>query len=105
MLRACLGLALGLALFSFAAAEGRYPDSAEATRSVTIVRVQWVADYAEADAVCSKLGNEEAKGTILACYHIPTGTIVAVQPSSFNDWQNLAILGHEFWHALGASHP
>lgn len=105
MLRACLGLALGLALFSFAAAEGKYPDHAEATRTVTIVRVQWVADYAAADAACSALDNTPAEGKILACFHPATSTIIAVQPSSFNDWQNLAILGHEFWHALGASHP
>lgn len=107
MLRACSGLALALALFSFSARADQYPDHAAATRTVVIVRVVWVANHAEANAICNKLAGTapDPKSTTLACYHPATSTIYTVQPSSFNDLYNLMILGHEFWHALGAEHP
>lgn len=105
MLRACLKLLFGAAFFSSAWATSHYPDEAHATRRTVIVRVEWMADQAEADRVCSKLAGEQPTGKILACYMPSNGTIYAVQPKSFNDLYGLMILGHEFWHALGAEHP
>jgi hypothetical protein len=98
------GLALtGLALFSSSFAQ--YPDHAEATLNTTTVTVVWLPDFETADLVCGYIGGIPKQGTILACYAYLTHTIYAVQPSSFNDQYRLMILGHEFWHALGAEHP
>lgn len=97
------GLALaGLALFSSAA---QYPDHAQSTRTTTTVHIVWLPDFETADLVCGYIGGVPSSGTILACYVYSTQTIYAVQPTSFNDQFHLMILGHEFWHALGAEHP
>lgn len=102
MKRLITGLVLsGLALFSFA----WYPPHASSTRTETTVRVKWLPDFETVDLVCSFIDKTKPKGNILACYLEQNHTIYAVQPESFNDTAHLAILGHEFWHALGAEHP
>lgn len=95
------------AFFSFMALSAntaQYPDEAHATHEVVIVRVQW-GTPAEVDKICAGINGEKPEGKIYACYHRYSRTIYAPQPRSFNDWWRLAILGHEFWHALGAEHP
>lgn len=100
--RLIAGLLFGVALFSSAA---QYPNRAQATRTTVTVNVVWLPDFATANQVCGMLGQPAPTGTILACYHPASNTIYAVQPTSFNDEFHLTILGHEFWHALGAEHP
>lgn len=98
------GLVLsGLALFSFAS--DHYPPHAKSTRTDVTVHVRWIPDHATLDLLCAFLMDELAEGRILACFDRSTTTIYAVEPSSFNDLLHLSILGHEFWHALGAEHP
>lgn len=117
MSRALVGLLLGVALFSGPAAQlaqpapvgvqdiHHYPPSAKSTQTTVTVNVVWLPDQATVDAVCSGLAGEPATGNTLACYSTPSNVIYAVEPTSFNDHFNLMILGHEFWHALGATHP
>lgn len=87
----------------------QYPDEAHATLTTVTVRVVWLADYAEANRVCHMINKEridpEDKTRILACYWPMNNTIYAVQPKNFNDEFALMVLGHEFWHSLGAEHP
>ena len=68
------------------------------TKTQVNAQVRWVG-VEEARAVCK--GGE-------ACYfESATGNadlIVAVQPKDFNDERRIMILGHEFFHALGAQH-
>lgn len=103
------GLVFGLALFfvcsGWASNAAAYPDHAESTLTDVTVHVAWLPDYATVDAACAALDGEIADGTILACYYPPDHLIIAVEPTSFNDHFNLSIIGHEFWHALGAKHP
>jgi len=105
MTRFLLGLLFGVALFSLHASAAPYPDKAQSTVTTTTVHVVWVKDYKTADFVCSIVQGEKPTGNILACYFPAYSAIVAVEPTSFNDYQHLMILGHEFWHALGAQHP
>lgn len=108
MTRFLIGLLFGVALF-FAyinhAYAAKYPDEAKSTLKDVTVHVMWYPDYGTVDLVCSYIAGSKPEGTILACYEYATSTIHAVEPSSFNDQFNLMILGHEFWHALGATHP
>lgn len=96
-------LLLGGALFS--AKADRYPDSAKSTRNVTTVRVLWLKDFVEVDIACTFLNNESPGQGVKGCYSESRNLIIAVEPTSFNDHYRLMILGHEFWHALGAEHP
>ena len=92
-------------LSAFIAQAQQYPDHAQSTRTTVIVKVIWYETRAAVDIACSELREEPAEGNILACYDPRTRTIHAVEPVSFNDLLGLTILGHEFWHALGAEHP
>lgn len=89
-------------VLSFAA---HYPDRAKSTETTVIVNVVWYETREAVDAACAKMSGTEPEGNILACYNYRTSTIHAVEPTSFNDLFGLTILGHEFWHALGATHP
>lgn len=99
-----LGLLFGVALFSAQAAD-RYPPSAKSTRTTVTVHVVWLENQKTVDAVCSTLAGGSPEGKIAGCYFETNSTIYTVQPKSFNDTYWLSILGHEFWHALGAEHP
>lgn len=57
--------------------------------------------------MCSfMMGRDPADpGRVVGCYNPSSSTIYAVEPRNFNDTTYLEILGHEFWHALGAEHP
>lgn len=79
----------------------RYPDSASATRTEVTVRVHF-GTQEEISTLC-RFYDPARRNAITSCYF--AGTIYAVQPTSFNDTTRLMILGHEFWHALGATHP
>lgn len=85
-----------------------YPPHAESNRTTVLVHIIWFKTFREVDAACKALSNEPPSigdEMIVGCYYYPTLTIYAVEPHSFNDEQRLEILGHEFWHALGAQHP
>lgn len=103
-MRLLTGLLFGVALFSVSAS-AKYPDEAHSTKDTTTVHVVWLPDHRTVDIVCSFFGRDKPTGNILACYLSSTSTIYAVEPKSFNDDFALMILGHEFWHALGAEHP
>ena len=94
---------LAFSVCSAAPPKGPYPDHAEGTRTTVTVHVVWLADIATVNKVCSYL--IERSSAIVGCYDPSTTTIYAVQPRNFNDRFYLEILGHEFWHALGAEHP
>lgn len=83
----------------------QYPDHAEATRSRVTVNVVWLPTFRDVHALCAFLIENEPKNGYVGCYDPVTNTIYAVQPANFNDKTRLEILGHEFWHALGAEHP
>lgn len=74
-----------------------------ATVKTTTVYIQWVRNKAEGNRVCVSKGAPEYSG---ACAYGTTDScnIVAIQPKDFNDTEALAVLGHEFWHCLGAKH-
>lgn len=81
----------------------QYPDHAQSTETVTNVRVVWL-DPALVDKACRSKDAPDDE-VYLGCYDPSTHTIYAPEPRSFNDRWRLSILGHEFWHALGAKHP
>ena len=83
--------------------QGQYPDSAKSTRTTVTVNVVWLPSFKAVNALCEFLA--EKQGMIVGCYDSRTETIYAVEPENFNDAFHLEILGHEFWHALGAMHP
>lgn len=99
-----LGLLFGVALFSAQAAD-RYPPTAKSTRTTVTVNIVWLENQKIVDAVCSALADSAPTGRIAGCYSEVYSTIYTVEPRSFNDNYWLVILGHEFWHALGADHP
>lgn len=99
-----LGLLFGVALFSAHAAD-RYPPYAKSTRTTVTVKVVWLENQKIVDAICSTLAGQKPTGAIAGCFLESSMTIYAVEPKSFNDNYLLSILGHEFWHALGAEHP
>lgn len=105
MFRNLFGLLFGVALSLSAAATNHYPPTASGTRTTVTVRVIWLDSFKHVDVFCSWLAKETPQQSILGCYDPSTVTIFAVQPTSFNDVHKLEILGHEFWHALGAQHP
>ena len=108
MRRLAKKLLLGAAfLFALPVFADRYPEHAEADRRAVYVKVEWQPDWDTVNKLCAKLINVPLPddGVFLACYNSETHTIYAVQPRNFNDERRLAILGHEFWHALGARHP
>lgn len=86
---------------------GQYPDEATSTRTTVTVQVVWLDTTAAVNTYCSFLMNQPipTDGVIVGCYDPSTMTIYAVEPKNFNDRYRLEILGHEFWHALGATHP
>lgn len=85
------------------APQGQYPDRAKSTKTKVTVTLVWLPDFPAVHAMCSFL--MEANSMIVGCFDSRTNTIYAVEPQNFNDHFRLEILGHEFWHALGAEHP
>jgi hypothetical protein len=81
---------------------GQYPDEAKSTRTTVTVHVVWLPSFEAVHAVCTF---QMAERGVVGCYDPSTQTIYAVEPRNFNDNFLLEILGHEFWHALGAEHP
>jgi len=70
------------------------------TRDTVTIRVQWVASEDEAArGLCQGGGG---------CYFKNSGDgpdlIIAPKPKNFDDRRALLILGHEVFHALGATH-
>lgn len=91
-------------LFPLVVASGQYPDSAKSTKTTVTVHVVWLPSFKAVDAFCS-LDMPKGDGKIVGCFDPKVNTIYAVEPKNFNDAVRLEILGHEFWHALGARHP
>lgn len=91
-------------LFASFAIGDRYPDHAVADKTTVTVNVVWLPSFAATDRFC-QLPKHDENTIVYACYNPEKNTIYAVQPSSFNDHFKLEVLGHEFWHALGARHP
>lgn len=81
----------------------QYPDEAHATKNSVFVKVNWM-EPAEVNKYCNG-GIVSDEYVILGCYDPKTNSIYVPQPRNFNDTDRLEILGHEFWHALGAEHP
>jgi hypothetical protein len=94
------GVAFFLPLLAFA---NQYPDEAKSTRTTVTVHIVWLPNFEAVHAICS-FYLPHLQG-IVGCYNPITSTIYAVEPTNFNDHLRLEILGHEFWHALGAQHP
>ena len=94
-------------LSTFAVASNQYPDKASSTRTTVTVHIVWLPHFKATNYWCSFLSGSliPTDGTIVGCYDPSTSTIYAVEPQNFNDLTRLEILGHEFWHALGAMHP
>jgi hypothetical protein len=66
----------------------------------------WLPTLKDANAACAaQIGADPTTTRIYACYNSDSHIIYAVEPTSFNDHFGLEVLGHEFWHALGATHP
>lgn len=109
MSSSCLSRFIVGTLFALGANVGwseYYPDRAESDRTDITIHIIWLKNYAEVSRACSELeGIYPPKSIIYGCYFRMANTIYAVQPESFNDYEHLVILGHEFWHALGAEHP
>lgn len=82
----------------------QYPEHAKSTRTSVTVTVVWMDNFRAVNAVCTYL-MQAPQRAIVGCFDPSTNTIYAVEPASFNDATRLEILGHEFWHALGAVHP
>lgn len=99
-----LGVAFLFALPTFA---GQYPDEAKSIYTTVIVHVVWLPSFDVTNLFCSHIMNKpiSTEGKIVGCYDRGNQTIYAVEPRNFNDLKRLSILGHEFWHALGAEHP
>ncbi len=101
-------LLFGVAFFlSIPALAAQYPEEAKSTRTTVTVHVVWLRSFDAVNHFCSFLMDQPipTDGVIVGCYDDSTKTIYAVEPGNFNDEKRLEILGHEFWHALGASHP
>lgn len=102
-------LLTGAAFFLPLALADQYPDHAKSTRTTVTVNIAWLPTYQAVNAMCSFIDHTpivHGNGMIfVGCYEPSTQTIYAVEPTSFNDLKRLTILGHEFWHALGAEHP
>lgn len=79
----------------------RYPAHSEATHTEVTVKV-YFGTQEEISTLCQLYDFGHNRTGITSCYY--AGTIYAVQPENFNDTDRLMILGHEFWHALGAKH-
>lgn len=103
------GAAFLFLLAALPAVAGQYPDEAHSTRRATFVRVVWMPSLMAVNHMCSKLmgipPDPKDGSMIVGCYNPVTKTIYAAEPRNFNDHYRLEILGHEFWHALGAEHP
>lgn len=99
-------LLFGVAFFSSVLAAdappGVYPDSAKSTKTTVTVHVVWLPTFEAVHSICTI---QLAEQGVVGCFNPATNTIYAVEPVNFNDHFKLEILGHEFWHALGAQHP
>lgn len=101
------GAAFFLALSASATHTHQYPDEAKSTQTTVTVHILWMPSWAAVTHFCSWIAGEAVPtdGIILGCYVPSKSTIIAVEPKNFNDHRLLEVLGHEFWHALGAKHP
>lgn len=104
-------LLLGVAFFSLSAWSQQpeirhYPVTTKSTTSIATVAVVWLPSFKVANEICAFMaGVDPATTEIYACYNRDSNIIYTVEPADFNDHFLLEVLGHEFWHALGATHP
>jgi hypothetical protein len=74
----------------------------------TVVTVDWVRGVDEMQRLCSpELGTDKiwyACASVSRIGNTTFCTIHAIMPKDFNDEVLLAVLGHEFYHCLGATH-
>jgi hypothetical protein len=104
-------LLIGVAFFMaipLVSASGQYPNEAKSTRTTVTVHVVWLPSLQAVNHFCSFLMDRKPPtppSMIVGCFDPSSDTIYAAEPRSFNDEYRLEILGHEFWHALGAEHP
>jgi hypothetical protein len=82
-----------------------YGPGSKSLRTTVTVNVVWMPSFKAVHAVCALLIGHEPKNGYVGCFDPKTQTLYAVEPRDFNDSNALEILGHEFWHALGADHP
>ena len=87
-------------------ASNHYPPQAKSNLTTVTVNIVWLPSFRAVTAFCEYLDHQSHdRGQILGCFDPRTNTIYAVEPANFNDTLRLEVLGHEFWHALGAMHP
>lgn len=103
--RLLCGVAFLLPVGLLSAPQGQYPDAAKSNKTTVTVHIVWLPNFAAVNAMCGFLAQTPVERAIVGCYNPKTNTIYAVEPENFNDHFRLEILGHEFWHALGAEHP
>lgn len=83
------------------------PSETRSDRLNTTIEMHWLPRTENVTATCHLLGlKTQANGCARSkpdeAY---VCEIYAVEPKSFSDESLLAILGHEVWHCLGATHP
>jgi uncharacterized lipoprotein NlpE involved in copper resistance len=94
---------------------GQYKTTSKDRWEDATVHVNWVRDQTALNEKCQSFaakytGNHPAQfgacTLVVSDGKSSTGTceIYAIRPRSFNDNANLRVLGHEFWHCLGATH-
>lgn len=88
----------------------KYPEQQETiTKSIitlTEVKIVWHKDIDDIGKSCKELpkGNFYGCAIVFANSEKSICIIHAIEPNNFNDLVKLQILGHEFWHCLGARH-
>jgi hypothetical protein len=86
-----------------------YETTSKAKWESSKIEIHWVSKDEISD-VCKSMGTGDGSGSDYnGCARSKPADpnvceIYAVQPESFDDSTNLAILGHETWHCLGATH-
>lgn len=104
-LRVCSLFLLLCIISTHTFAEGerlQYPATSQSTKNVVFVRVQWMSPE-EVNVFCNN-GVKSEEYIFLGCFDPSNNTLYVPEPRNFNDYERLEILGHEFWHALGAEH-
>lgn len=104
-----------LFLVSFAFLTGcysitHYPEQqhtiSKSTITHTEVKVIWHKDVDEMPKECKRFSNATLYGCAMVFKNEKKSVCIlhAIEPNNFNDTAKLAVLGHEFWHCLGARH-
>lgn len=89
--------------------DGSYTTTSKAKWDMSKIEIHWVSKEDISD-VCKGMGTGDGSGgDYNGCARSKPSDpavceIYTVQPHNFDDTANLATLGHETWHCLGATH-